>query len=68
MFEKYFEKMDHKHATRNKISVKFPELKLETGRKGFYFLGAKKFNGLPSEIRTVKFGTVFRKALDEHFE
>ena len=69
MFDKYFEEMDHKHATRNnQISVTLPKVKLETGRKGLYFLGAKKFNGLPSEIRTIKFRTVNRKALDEHFE
>ena len=59
--------MDHKHATQNnKISVQLPKVKLETGQKGFYFLGAKEFNGLPPEIRTIKFRTVFRKALDEH--
>ena len=50
------------------IRFQLPKVKLETGRKGFYFLGAKEFNGLPPEIRTIKFRTVFRKALDEHFE
>ena len=51
MFDKYFEEMDHKHATQNnKISVKLPKVKLETGRKGFYFLGAKVFNGLPQKL------------------
>ena len=60
--------MDHKYATRsNYISVKLPKVKLEAGRKGFYFLGAKVFNALPPEVKTIKFKTVFRKALDEHF-
>ena len=35
--------------------------------KGFYFSGAKVFNALPPEVRIIKFKTVFRKALDEHF-
>ena len=30
--------------------------------------GAKEFNGLPPEIRTINLRTVFRKALDENFE
>ena len=60
--------MDHKYATRsNSISVKLPKVKLETGRKGFYFLGVKVFNAPPPEVMTIKFKTIFRKALDEHF-
>ena len=48
--------------------MKLPKVKLETGRKSFYFLGAKEFNGIRPEIRPIKYRTVFRKALDEHFE
>ena len=50
LFEKYFEKTDHKYATRNNLnSVKLPKAKLEAGHKGFYFLTAKVFNALPPD-------------------
>ena len=49
LFEKYFEKTDARHATRsNQILVKLTKVKLETGRKSFYFLATKTFNALPS--------------------
>ena len=67
VFENYFERRDHKYATRNnENSVKLPKVKLEAGRKSFYFLAAKTFNSLPSEVRTLKYRTVFRKAIEEH--
>ena len=67
LFEKYFEKTDHKYAIRNNLdSVKLPKEKLETGRKGFHFLAAKAFNALPSEIRSIKYRALFRNALEEH--
>ena len=67
LFEKYFEKTEHKYATRNNLnSVKLPKVKIETGRKGFYFLAAKAFNALPPEVGSMKYRTVFRKALEEH--
>ena len=67
LFEKYFEKADHKYATRNNLnSVKLPKVKLETGRKSFHFLAAKEFNALPSEVRSIKYRTLFRNALEEH--
>ena len=50
----------------NQKSVKLPKVKLETGRKGFYFLAAKMFNALPPEVRSVEYRTMFRKALEEH--
>ena len=69
MFAMYFEEMDHDYTTQNnKISMKLPEIELETGQKGFCFLGAKVCNGLLPEVRTIKFRTVFRKALDKHLE
>ena len=52
----------------NKILVKLPKVKLETRRKRFYFLGAKVLNALSPEVRIIRFRTVFKKALDEHFE
>ena len=66
-YEKYFEKTDHRYATRNNLnSVKLPKEKLETGRKGFYFLAAKAFNALPSEVGCIKYRNLFRNALEEH--
>ena len=68
LFEKYFQEMDHKQATRNnQNAVKLPKVKLETGRKGLYFLAAKTLNALPPEVRTVKYRTAFGKALGENF-
>eukprot|EP00112_Aurelia_sp_Birch-Aquarium-sp1_P011656 Seg245.6 transcript_id=Seg245.6/GoldUCD/mRNA.D3Y31 product="hypothetical protein" protein_id=Seg245.6/GoldUCD/D3Y31 len=67
LFQNYFEKTDHKYATRNNQKlVKLPKVKLETGLKGFYFLAAKTFNVLPPEVRSVRYKKVFRKALEEH--
>ena len=58
LFETNFEKTDQKYATRNNLnSVKMPKVKLETGRKGFYFLAAKAFNSLPPELRSIKYRT-----------
>ena len=58
--------MDHKHATQNnQISMKLPKVKLKTGQKGFYFLGAKIINALPPKARTIKYRRVVRKALDK---
>ena len=42
----------------NQISLKLLKVKLETGRKGVYFLGAKIFNELPPEVRAVKYRTI----------
>ena len=67
LFQNYFEETDHKYATRNnQKSVKLPKVKIEAGCKGYYFLAAKTFNALPPELMSVKYRTVFRKALEEH--
>ena len=67
VFENYFEKRDNKYATRNnQNTVKLPKVKLETGSRSFYFLAAKTFHTLPSKIRTLKYRTVFRKAIEKH--
>ena len=65
IFEKYFEQMCRKHATRNnRNSVKLLKVSLETGRKSFYFLAATTFNALSPEGMTVK----YRKVLEEYFK
>ena len=61
MFDKYFEDMDHKHAIRNnKISMKLPKVKLETGQNGLYFFVLRNLMDYPPpvpEVRTIKFRT-----------
>ena len=52
VFQNYFERLNHLHNTRNNnLSLKFPKVRTEFGRKGFYFLGAKAFNDLPLSVR-----------------
>ena len=56
------------HATRSdQIPVKLLKLILETGCKRFYLVGAKTFSAQPPEVRAVRYGTVFSKASEEHF-
>jgi len=51
-FNYYFSLGQHRQNTRNNnILVKLPKVKLEFAKNGFYFMGAKLYNSLPSEIR-----------------
>ena len=69
LYENYFEKRVHEYATQmNQNSMKLPKVKLQTGRKGFYLIAAKHLMHYPPEARTIKYKTVFRKSLEEHFE
>ena len=43
---------NHQQITRNnRSSLVLPKIKLESARKGFYYLGALVFNKLPLHIR-----------------
>ena len=51
-FDNYFHMISHSKGTRNNnISIKLPKIKLEVAKQGFYFGGAKLFNGLPLTMR-----------------
>ena len=52
-FDNYFRMISHSKETRNNnISIKLPKIKLEVAKQGFYFGGAKLFNGLPLTMQT----------------
>ena len=49
-FRNYFQKLEHKVSTRNNKKVlKIPKVKLEVARSGFFFMGARIFNSLPTQ-------------------
>ena len=43
------------------------KMKLEFGRKSFYFLGALVYNSLPLEIRKLNSRVLLRQKVNEHF-
>ena len=60
----YFELNNHNMRTRNQeILVKLPKLKLEFGKKPFFFSGAKLCNALSVDIRSKTDFTTFKNKL-----
>lgn len=67
-FKNYFERLIHSKATRNNgISVKLPKVRLEFGKKSFYYQGAKTFNNLPAELRSLDSRLKFKNKLRDYF-
>ena len=65
-FDGFFTLMENN--TRNKgIYLRLPKVKLEIGRKGFRFMGAKIFNDLPHDTRCKYINNNFNDILDTHF-
>ena len=52
-FHSYFEVMKHLKNTRNNLSLRLPAVKLEVAKQGFSYGGAKLFNSLPVEKRSI---------------
>ena len=53
VFHDYFEKVDHKKATRgNGRNLKVPKVKTESAIRGFYHSGVKNNNELPTHLKT----------------
>ena len=66
-FHDYFSVQKHSYHTRgNNTLLKLPKVKLEFERKGFYFFGAKIYNELPNEIRSIKEFKKFKEALKDY--
>ena len=67
-FRKYFQKLDHKLATRsNGKLLKTSKAKLEFSRSGFFFLmGARIFNSLAMEVHA-SLADDFRNKVKTHF-
>ena len=60
----YFELNNHNMRTRNQeILVKLPKLKLEFGKRAFFFSGAKLYNALSVDIRSTTDFTTFKNKL-----
>ena len=56
---------EHTKTTRNnKCLATLPRIKTEYARKGFHYMGAKLYNNLPIEIRTVENKKDFKEKLD----
>ena len=54
-FNKFFQVLEHKYATRNKSkSIKLPQFKLEVSKQGFYFSGSVLYNSLPIATRSIE--------------
>ena len=54
-FNMYFKRVDHAQGTRsNKVNVVLPKVRLSCARNGFYYMGAKVFNELPTIIKAEK--------------
>ena len=67
-FKNYFERMLHSKATRNNgLSVKLPKVRLEFGKKSFYYQGAKTFNNLPVDLRSTDSRLKFKNKLRDYF-
>ena len=60
--------VDHQKATRaNGRNLKFPQVKTESAKRGFYFSCVKIYNALPLHLKTEKFYLSFKQGLKEHF-
>ena len=67
VFNNYFEVLSNYRQTRNSgHSLRLPTVKLELGRKSFYFGGASLFNTLPLEIRAKQKTSEFCTALKKY--
>ena len=55
------------NTRNNGLTAKLPKVKLEFGRRSFYFLGAKIFNSLPGYLKNINSRVLFRKALDDFY-
>ena len=64
-FKDYFQWLHH-NSRNNGQTAKLPKVKLDFGRRSFYFLGASIFNSLPFSLRNINFRALFRKALDDY--
>jgi hypothetical protein len=68
IFDEYFTMISHEKGTRNNnCMLRLPRMKLEVAKQSFYFGGAKLYNALPLDLRSVQTLEKFRKGLKELF-
>ena len=54
IFKDYFKINEHHLETRNSnIFLQLPKVKLEIAKNGFFFIGAKLYNLLPTDIKEI---------------
>ena len=67
-FKDYFEINKHDKCTRNKNKlIKLPKIRLEYGRKSFYYTGSKLYNSLPLDLRNIQSFSEFASQVDKFF-
>ena len=64
-FDDYFTRIEHKSIrTRNNSKLlKLPPVRTEYGRRSLIFMGAKLYNELPLELRSIENFDTFKKEL-----
>ena len=68
IFEEYFTLISHEKGTRNNnYLLRLPRVKLEIAKQSFYYGGAKLYNTLPLDLRSVQTVVQFRKGLKGFF-
>ena len=68
VFHNHFKKVENQKATRaNGRSLKFPKVKTESAKRGFYYSGVKIYNALSTHLKTERFYLPFKQGLKEHF-
>ena len=67
-FLNYFHFITHNYSTRNNNKLlRLPKVKLESSKKSFFYNGAKVFNSLPNDIRSLEEKDEFLKVLGKFF-
>ena len=64
-FDGYFALLEHSKTTRN-ISLKLPAVRTEFARKSAFFMAAKIYNQLPTDIRKTESYSNFCQKLKDH--
>jgi hypothetical protein len=68
IFDEYFTMISHEKGTRNNnCMLRLPRVKLVVAKQSIYFGGAKLYNALPLDLRSVQTLEKFRKGLKELF-
>lgn len=68
IFKNYYSISSHSQATRTDgINIIIPKIKTEVAKKGCFYAGAKAFNDLLPELKSVKSFLIFKSKIGEFF-
>ena len=63
--QSHFKKHAHIKTTRNNnCSATLPKINMEYARHGFFYMGVKLYNNLPTSVRAAANGKDFKEKLD----